>query len=228
MPGLRHHIRETVAAVHAHDPAARSRLETLLCHTPVHAILLHRAAHWLHVRARLPLPARMLSVLARLLTGIEIHPGATIGRRFFIDHGTGVVIGETARIGDDCVLFHNVTLGGTGKHHGRRHPTLGHRVFVGTGAILLGPLTVGDDVRIGANTFIHMRDVPARTTVVGTPARIVKRDGVRVDEELPPAAVSSDPFRDLGIVGLSPHREHGNALAAGRSLAGGIPAGTDV
>jgi serine O-acetyltransferase len=128
---------------------------------------------------------RSLSALGRFLTGVEIHPGAEIGRRFFIDHGTGVVIGETAKVGDDCVMFHNVTLGGTGKHTGKRHPTIGDEVFIGTGATLLGPITVGSRAKIGANCFIHMRDVPADCTVVGVPARIVKQNGQRVERDLP-------------------------------------------
>jgi serine O-acetyltransferase len=183
-------LREDLAAVTRNDPAARSRVESLLCHTPLHAIALHRIAHWLHARLRIPLLPRLLSVLARFWSGVEIHPGATIGRRFFIDHGTGVVIGETSEIGDDCVLFHNVTLGGTGKHTGKRHPSLGDRVLVGTGATLLGPIRVGDDARIGAGSFVMMRDVPAGCTAVGTPARIVKRAGRRTDEEPPPTELS--------------------------------------
>ncbi len=177
---------EDLDAVQRHDAAARSRLETLLCHTPLHAIALHRVAHYLHERLRLPVLPRLLSVLARFWTGVEIHPGARIGRRFFIDHGTGVVIGETAEIGDDCVIFHNVTLGGTGKHGGKRHPTVRDGVYIGTGATLLGPICVGSRARIGANSFLHMRDVPADCTAVGTPARLVRRSGLRVDEELPP------------------------------------------
>lgn len=179
-------ILEDLDAVLANDPAARSRLEALLVHSPFHAILIYRLAHFLHSELGLPLVPRVLSNMARTFTGVEIHPGAQIGRRFFIDHGTGVVIGETAEIGDDCVLFHNVTLGGTGKHSGKRHPTLHDRVFVGTGATLLGPLTVGSDVKIGAQSFLRMRDVPPRCTVVGAPARMVKENGARVDRELEP------------------------------------------
>jgi serine O-acetyltransferase len=170
-------------AVARNDPAARSRFETALCHTALHAIWIHRIAHRLHVRGLRTL-ARFLSALAYAWSGVEIHPGARIGSGFFIDHGNGVVIGETAEIGDDCVLFHNVTLGGTGKHEGKRHPTLGDRVFVGTGAILLGPIRIGSDARIGANSFNHMRDVPPHTTVVGVPARIVKQNGQPLDREL--------------------------------------------
>jgi serine O-acetyltransferase len=178
-------LREDLQAVRDNDPAAQSALETLLCHTPFHAIALHRVAHWLHAAIGVPVLPRLLSVLGRFWAGVEIHPGARIGRRFFIDHGTGVVIGETAEIGDDCVMFHNVTLGGTGRHRGKRHPTIGDNVFVGTGATLLGPIRVGSHARIGANSFVRMRDVPPGCTVAGTPARLIKRDGARVDEELP-------------------------------------------
>jgi len=177
-------------AVARNDPAARSAFESLLCHTPLHAIFVYRIAHALHARCALPILARLLSAFARFLTGVEIHPAAVIGRRFFIDHGTGVVIGETARIGDDCVMFHNVTLGGTGKHSGKRHPTVGDNVLIGTGAILLGPIHVGDGAKIGAGSFVRMHDVPESCTAAGTPARIVKRNAKRVDEELPRTRIS--------------------------------------
>ena len=185
-------LAEDLRAVQINDPAAKSRLETALCHSPLHAIWIYRFAHWLHASLRVPVLPRMLSTFGRFLTGVEIHPGARIGHRFFIDHGTGVVIGETASIGDDCVLFHNVTLGGTGKHHGKRHPTLEDRVYVGTGATLLGPITVGAGARIGAGSFVRMHDVPADCTVVGAPARLVKLGGVRVDKELPRTELSGD------------------------------------
>jgi serine O-acetyltransferase len=193
---------DDLAAVRANDPAAHGTLEALLCHTPLHAIILYRIAHALHVRLGVPLLPRLLSVVARFWTGVEIHPAARIGRRCFIDHGTGVVIGETAEVGDDCVMFHNVTLGGTGKIAGKRHPTVRDNVFIGTGATLLGPITIGSNVKIGANAFIHMHDVPANCTVTGTPARIVKRDGVAIDEKLPhtqlsdrsiPVSISNEP-----------------------------------
>ncbi len=183
-------LAEDVEAVRRNDPAAKSHLETLLFHTTLHAIWLHRLAHWLHTRLRLPLSPRFIGALSRFWTGVEIHPAAKIGRRCFIDHGTGVVVGETAEIGDDCVLFHNVTLGGTGKHQGKRHPTLEDNVYVGTGAILLGPVTVGRNSKIGANSFVRMRDVPPDCTVVGVPARIVRKDGKRVDLELPETQLS--------------------------------------
>ena len=178
-------VLEDIRAVKRNDPAAHGWLDIILCHTPLHAILLYRLAHWLRARLGLRLVARLLSVLARFWTGVEIHPGARIGRGFFLDHGAGVVIGETATIGDHCVIFHNVTLGGTGKYRGRRHPAVGHHVFIGTNAILLGPIRVGDHAKIGANAFVINRDVPASATVVGTPARIVKLNGERADEDLP-------------------------------------------
>ena len=191
-------------AVHRNDPAAKSYLESLLCHGPLHAIYLHRVAHLLDTRLRIPLFPRLLSAIARFWSGVEIHPGARIGRNFFIDHGTGVVIGETAEIGDDCVMFHNVTLGGTGKYQGKRHPTIGNNVFIGTGAILLGPTTVGDNTKIGANSFIIMHDVPANCTVTGTPGRIVKLNGKQVDLPLTPTKLSleSIPVRISDQVGL--------------------------
>jgi serine O-acetyltransferase len=178
-------ILDDIRAVKRNDPAAHSWLEVLLCHTPLHAILAYRLAHWLSTRARLRLLGRIVATLARFWTGAEIHPAARIGRGFFLDHGTGVVIGETAVIGEGCVMFHNVTLGGTGKYEGQRHPWVGDHVFIGTGAILLGPIRVGDRARVGANAFVINRDVPAGATVVGTPARIVKLHGERVDAELP-------------------------------------------
>ena len=189
---------EDLNAVTQNDPAAASRLETLLCHPPLHAVWAYRIAHFAHVRLRIPLLPRLLSTLARCWTGVEIHPGARIGRAFFIDHGTGVVIGETAEIGDHCVLFHNVTLGGTGKHRGKRHPTVCDNVLIGTGATLLGPITIGANAKVGANSFIHMRDVPPDCTAVGTPARLVKRRGMRVSEELPPTRLSE---RSIPVAG---------------------------
>jgi serine O-acetyltransferase len=178
-------ILEDIRAVRRNDPAAHGWAEVLLCHVPLHAIMAYRLAHWLHTRLGFRLVARIVSVLARFWTGVEIHPGALIGKGFFLDHGAGVVIGETATIGDYCVMFHNVTLGGTGKYRGRRHPSVGDHVFIGTNAILLGPIRVGDHAKVGANAFVINRDVPPHCTAVGTPARIVKRDGEATDEELP-------------------------------------------
>ncbi len=179
-------IVEDIKAIYRNDPAVRN-IEFLL-YPGFQAITFHRFIHWLW-KIGIPFFPRLLSQISRFFTGLEIHPGATIGKGFFVDHGAGVVVGETTMIGDNCVLFHNVTLGGTGKHHGKRHPTLGDNVFVGTGATLLGPLTVGDNVRIGANTFVVMRDCPSNSTVVGTPARIIKRDGQFCDEDLPKTVV---------------------------------------
>lgn len=179
-------IIEDIKAIYRNDPAARN-VEVLL-YPGLHAILIHRLTHLLW-RLKIPFIPRLFSQISRFFTGIEIHPGARIGKGFFIDHGMGVVIGETTEIGDNCVLFHNVTLGGTGKHKGKRHPTIGNNVMIGTGAILLGPVKVGNDVKIGANTFILMQDVPDNTTVTGTPGRIVKMNGQRVSLRLSPSEV---------------------------------------
>lgn len=165
-------IREQVDTIFREDPAAKSVLEIWLCYPGFHAILLHRLAHTLY-RERVPLVPRVISQLSRFLTGIEIHPGATIGRRFFIDHGAGVVIGETTEIGDDCLLYQGVTLGGTGNEKGKRHPTLGNRVVVGTGAKVLGGIRIGDDVKIGAGSVV-VHPVPDGATVVGIPGRVVR------------------------------------------------------
>jgi serine O-acetyltransferase len=164
-------LREDVRCVFARDPAARSLLEVLTLYPGVHAVMLHRLAHGLWTR-KLRYPARLVSFLSRMLTQIDIHPGATIGRRFFIDHGCGVVIGETAEIGDDVTLYHGVTLGGTSWNPGKRHPTLGHGVVVGAGATILGPITVGERARVAANSVV-IGDVTAGATVVGIPGRMV-------------------------------------------------------
>jgi len=166
-------IREQIDTVFREDPAAKSTLEILLCYPGLHAILAHRVAHRMY-RAGVPLLPRVLSQFSRWITGIEIHPGATIGRRFFIDHGMGVVIGETAEIGDDVLLYQGVTLGGTGKECGKRHPTLGNHVIVGTGAKVLGNIRIGDGSRIGAGSVV-VHPVPAGSTVVGIPGKIVRR-----------------------------------------------------
>ncbi|MEB3210573.1 MAG: serine O-acetyltransferase [Leptolyngbyaceae bacterium] len=161
------------------DPAARNWLEVLLCYPGLQALVLHRFAHFLY-RLRLPLIPRLISHLSRFFTGIEIHPGAQIGKGVFIDHGMGVVIGETAIVGDYCLIYQGVTLGGTGKETGKRHPTLGENVVVGAGAKVLGNLQIGTNVRIGAGSVV-LRDVPSDCTVVGVPGRIVYRAGERVD-----------------------------------------------
>lgn len=172
-------FKEEIDSVKRRDPAARSTLEILLTYSGLHAILMYRVAHKLYEK-KLYLPARMISQFARFLTGIEIHPGAKIGKGFFIDHGSGVVIGETTEIGDNCLVYQGVTLGGTGKEKGKRHPTLGNNVMVGSGARVLGPFKVGDNAKIAANAVV-LEEVPPNCTAVGVPARIVRRDGKRVD-----------------------------------------------
>jgi serine O-acetyltransferase len=178
MPHLFSLIREDVTNVMDHDPAAKSRLEVFFCYAGLHAVWFHRINHWLWNHS-LFLVARWLSQVARLLTGIEIHPGARIGRRLFIDHGMGVVIGETSIVGDDVTLYQGVTLGGTGKEHGKRHPTLEDNVVVGGGAKILGNIIVGKNCRIGAGSVV-LRNVPDNSTVVGVPGHIVFREGRRV------------------------------------------------
>ena len=165
-------IREQIDTVFRRDPAARSVLEIVLCYPGFHAVVLHRMAHRLY-RSGWFTPARMVSQFSRTLTGIEIHPGATIGKRFFIDHGMGVVIGETAEIGDDVLLYQGVTLGGTGKVTGKRHPTIGNGVVVGTGAKILGNIRIGDYSKVGAGSVV-VRPVPDQSTVVGIPGRVVR------------------------------------------------------
>ena len=165
-------VREQIDTIFREDPAANSVLEILFCYPGFHAVLLHRLAHQLYTR-RLRFFARIVSQIGRALTGIEIHPGARIGRRFFIDHGMGVVIGETAEIGDDVLLYQGVTLGGTGNERGKRHPTIGNNVIIGTGAAVLGNIVVADHVRVGAGSVV-IRPVPANSTVVGIPGRIVR------------------------------------------------------
>ena len=165
-------IREQVETIFREDPAAKSVLEVVLCYPGFHAVLLHRLAHRLY-RANFYLIARLISNFSRLITGVDIHPGARIGRRFFIDHGMGVVIGETSEIGDDVLIYQNVTLGGTGKERGKRHPTLRNHVVVGTGAKILGNITIGDYVKVGAGSVV-IRPVPDYSTVVGIPGRVVR------------------------------------------------------
>ena len=171
-------LGETLRAYQARDPAARSRLEIFLLYQGVHAVIYHRIAHFFY-RHNLKFLARLVSQWSRFWTGIEIHPGAKIGRRLVIDHGMGIVIGETAEIGDDCLLYHGVTLGGTGKDSGKRHPTLGNNVMVSTGAKVLGPFKVGDNSRIAANAVV-LQEVPENATAVGIPAQIVRVQGEKV------------------------------------------------
>lgn len=175
-------IRYDVDAIRDRDPAATSNLEVMLLYSGFHAVTLHRAAHALHKKGH-KFAARAISQGAKFLTGIEIHPGATIGKGLVIDHGSGVVIGETAEIGDNCTLYQGVTLGGTGKHTGKRHPTLGDNVMVGSGAKVLGPFTVGDGAKIASNAVV-LEAVPENATAVGVPARVVRINGKRVADDL--------------------------------------------
>ena len=170
--------REDVAAVLESDPAAKSGIEVILLYSGLHALWSYRVHHWLWIHGW-RFVARFLSQFTRLITGIEIHPGAEIGRRFFVDHGMGVVIGETTLIGDDVLLYQGVTLGGTGKETGKRHPTIGNKVVIGAGARVLGNITIGENSRIGAGSVV-LRDVPDNSTVVGVPGHIVFRHGKRV------------------------------------------------
>ena len=173
------HIIEDIRAYKRNDPAARSALEIILLYNGLHATIDYRIAHWLH-RHGCRFLARAISQWSKMWTGIEIHPGAHIGRRLVIDHGTGIVIGETAEIGDDCLLYQGVTLGGTGKDVGKRHPTIGNNVLIGTGAKVLGPLRIGDNSRVAANSVV-LRDIPPDSTAVGVPAKVVRVEGRRVN-----------------------------------------------
>lgn len=166
-------VHEDIKVIYDNDPAAKNILEVILCYPGLHALVSYRFAHRLY-KWKIPLIPRIISYFARIITGIEIHPGARIGRRFFIDHGEGVVIGETTIIGNDVLIYQQVTLGGTGKELGKRHPTLGNNVIVGAGAKVLGSIVIGDHVRIGAGSVV-VEDVPERSTVVGVPGRIVHR-----------------------------------------------------
>lgn len=169
-----------LASIVERDPAARNAFEVFLCYPGVHAVIWHRVAHFLY-RRHYKLLARLVSQMSRFLTGIEIHPGAIIGKRLLIDHGSGVVIGETTEIGDDCTIYQGVTLGGTGKDSGKRHPTLGNHVMVSAGARVLGPITIGDYSKIGSGAVV-LKEVPPNCTAVGVPAKIVIRDNMRVDD----------------------------------------------
>ncbi len=174
-------VREQIETIFREDPAAKSVVEIFLCYPGFHAILMHRIAHRLY-RMRVPLLPRVLSQISRFFTGIEIHPGAKVGRRFFIDHGMGVVIGETAVIGDDVTLYHGVTLGGTSWNKGKRHPTLEDGVVIGAGAKVLGPITIGAGAKVGSNAVV-VKDVPAGATAVGNPARVIDTELAQKREE---------------------------------------------
>ncbi len=187
-------IQQDLRAVFDRDPAARTTLEVILTCAGFQALLAHRVAHRLW-KMRIRLVARVIAQAARWVTGVEIHPGASIGRGFFIDHGMGVVIGETSEIGDSVTLFQGVTLGGTGKERGKRHPTLGNHVVVGSGAKVLGNIRIGDFVKIGANSVV-LRSVPSNATVIGIPGRVIKTVGVRVPEEAMDHANVPDPIME--------------------------------
>ncbi|WP_123042151.1 serine O-acetyltransferase EpsC [Cohnella candidum] len=180
--GFWSNVKSDIDAVMENDPAARSRFEAIFTYSGLHAIWSHRIAHFFYKRRWFTV-ARIISQVNRFFTGIEIHPGARIGRKLFIDHGMGVVIGETCEIGDDVIIYQGVTLGGTGKEKGKRHPTIGNRVVIASGAKVLGSFKVGDNSNIGANSVV-LREVPPNSTVVGIPGRIVKRNGRRVDDRL--------------------------------------------
>jgi serine O-acetyltransferase len=187
-------LKEDLAVVFERDPAATSRLEVVLTYAGFHALLAYRVAHRIY-RWGVPFLPRFVSQVARLLTGIEIHPAARIGRGFFIDHGMGVVIGETAEVGDYVTLFQGVTLGGTGKERGKRHPTLGNHVVVGAGAKILGGIRIGDHVKIGANSVV-LKSIPPGSTVIGVPARVIKTQGERVPEATMDHTNIPDPLID--------------------------------
>ena len=173
------HLSETLAAYQARDPAARSKLEIFLLYPGVHATLYHQAAHFCYCH-KMKFLARTISQWSRFWTGIEIHPGAKIGRRLVIDHGMGIVIGETAEVGDDCLIYHGVTLGGTGQDQGKRHPTIGNNVLLSTGSKVLGPFKVGDGARIAANAVV-LKEIPENATAVGVPARVVRIAGEKTN-----------------------------------------------
>ena len=187
-------IRSDLRAVFDRDPAATSWFEVVLTYAGFHAVLAYRVSHWLKTH-HIPFLPRFISQSARILTGIEIHPSATIGTGFFIDHGMGVVIGETSEIGDYVTLFQGVTLGGTGKERGKRHPTLGNHVVVGAGAKILGGITIGDNVKIGANSVV-LKNVTANSTVIGVPARVIKTQGERLPDATMDHSNLPDPVSD--------------------------------
>lgn len=188
-------LRYDIKAIRQRDPAARSGVEVLLLYAGLHAVIWYRHANFFY-RHRMRFIARMLSQWARFWTGIEIHPGATIGMGLFIDHGSGVVIGETTIIGDDCTIYQGVTLGGTGKDKGKRHPTLGNNVMVGGGAKILGPFTVGDNARIAAGAVV-LSEVPPDSTAVGVPARVVKKNGIKVCREMDQVHIQDPVSQEL-------------------------------
>jgi serine O-acetyltransferase len=187
-------IRQDLQAVFDRDPAATSAIEVLFTYAGFHALLAYRMSHWLSIH-HIPFLPRVISQIARILTGIEIHPSAIIGKGFFIDHGMGVVVGETAEIGEYVTLFQGVTLGGTGKERGKRHPTLGNHVVVGAGAKILGGIRIGDNVKVGANSVV-LKSVPANSTVIGVPARVIKMEGNRLPDATMDHINLPDPIAD--------------------------------
>lgn len=193
-------LGETLRAYQARDPAARSRLEIFLLYPGVHAVLYHRLAHFLYVH-HLKFLARFVSQWSRFWTGIEIHPGAKLGRRLVIDHGMGIVIGETAEVGDDCLIYHGVTLGGTGKDCGKRHPTIGNNVMISCGAKVLGPFRVGDGSRIAANAVV-LTEIPDHATAVGVPAQVVRVRGQKVNytDTVDQTSVNNPTLEKLGVL----------------------------
>ena len=184
------HLKETLEAYQRNDPAARSKLEILLLYNGVHAIIAYRLSHWLWTH-QCHFLARLISQIAKWLTGVEIHPAATIGRRLVIDHGTGIVIGATTEIGDDCLIYQGVTLGGTGIMQGKRHPTLGNNVMVGCGAKVLGPIKIGDNSRVASNAVV-LHEVPDNSTVVGVPGKVVRINGEKTDHVHIPDPVAKE------------------------------------
>lgn len=183
-------LKETIEAYQRNDPAARSKFEVFWLYNGLHAIMYHRVAHWLYSH-HMQLLGRWVSQIARRRTGVEIHPAAKIGRRLVIDHGTGIVIGATAEVGDDCLFYQGVTLGGTGAARGKRHPTIGNNVMIGCGAKVLGPFKVGDNVRIAANSVV-LNEVPPNSTVVGVPGRVVRLNGEKLDHIHTPDPVRAE------------------------------------
>ncbi|MCS7201424.1 MAG: serine O-acetyltransferase [Dictyoglomus sp.] len=188
-------IKADYKAIFEKDPAAKNFLEVILCYPGFHAILIHRFAHFLW-KMKIPVIPRLISHISRFLTGIEIHPGAKIGKGFFIDHGMGVVIGETTEIGDNVLLYQGVTLGGTGREKGKRHPTIGNNVVIGAGAKILGPITIGDNVRIGAGSVV-LKSVPPNCTVVGVPGRIIIQNGKKVENDALAHGNLPDPYSQI-------------------------------
>ena len=195
---FRARLKEDLDTARRRDPAARGDVEIALAYSGLHAIWVHRVAHRMWGTPALRLPARLLSQVSRAVTGIEIHPGATIGRRFFIDHGMGVVIGETTEVGDDVMLYHDVTLGGRSLQKVKRHPTVGNNVIIGAGARVLGPVVIGDGSQIGANSVV-VRDVPAGVVVVGVPGQIRRKSGEPVEPPASPAPPPTDELVDPAL-----------------------------